>query len=294
MLTEYATNLSNETWESLLKLLPEILREDLRFTETFQTGPCWTCTPSETTPIEKIPLKIAGAPVVIPVAYHYPLSATVISPPDPRPMFISPAESVSDDFINDIFSIFDDALGFYLLINGLLQIIVPDDFNFDYAQSHRPNEFGGLVVCFIRQSILPTAKESIDAYLSTNAPSSGQTSTTVSGESSTPSELPEAGSSSMISTGKSAATTFKLSIGSMVQANVNGPKVTERFQSKIGLMTISGDQYYLTVSTHMITQALTAANSSLFPGQSWMKDVTIVSSNGSLKVTRSFDSYLEI
>lgn len=104
-----------------------------------------------------VPITIDDVPVVIPVETRYPLRAPLNPPPDPHPKFIVPSDYLPDETIREIFSVYDRALGFYLLINGQLQIIVPDDFNYDEALSHRPRELGGLHVSYILESVVPTA-----------------------------------------------------------------------------------------------------------------------------------------
>ncbi|KAH6982584.1 hypothetical protein EDB80DRAFT_691770 [Ilyonectria destructans] len=126
-----------------------------------------TCTPSKDTPVEEIPLTIGGHPVVIPVEYRYPASAFTMPPPDPHPHFIDPSIEIDEDTVNDIFEIFEDVLGFYLLINGMLQLIVPDDFDFQYALSHRRNEFGGARTSYIPEAMIPTAERREDRSSST-------------------------------------------------------------------------------------------------------------------------------
>lgn len=109
-----------------------------------------------------MPLKIAGAPVVMPVEYGWPLTAGVEPPPDPRPIpKIDCTASLSLNVVRDLYSTFKDSLGFYLFINGLLQITVPDDFDTAWASSHQPHRFGGLNICYISQTMesLPSAAE---------------------------------------------------------------------------------------------------------------------------------------
>lgn len=56
-----------------------------------------------------------------------------------------------------MFRVFRRAVGFYILISGWLQVIVPDDFDFKAALTHLPHFFGGLRVDYILESLVPTA-----------------------------------------------------------------------------------------------------------------------------------------
>lgn len=137
--------------------LPEAVQDDLKFNDMGVQGSSWTFTEGETTPEHQIPLKIDGHPVIIPVRYYYPLMAISSPPPDPHPRIISTLDPLLDDTISDIFATFTGAVGFYLLVNGYLQIIVPEDFDYESSIPSLPDQFGGLKVSFIPQSLYPTA-----------------------------------------------------------------------------------------------------------------------------------------
>ena len=284
--TIWEKELSLDNWKQLLPHLPEDFRDLLDLPKLSVPELVWTCTPSDSTQIDKIPLTIAGRPVVIPVEYRYPLVSATIPPPDPHPRFIDPSLSVDESIVNDVFDTFKHALGFYLLINGMLQIIVAEDFDLQYAVSHLPNEFGGLKVSYVRQNMIPTADrlaESSNSTITVQPPSPVQTqrhgSTNVSPKTSFSQKTPQANS------------TTKLGLGSIIQAKVEKSKATERFQGKIGVMTSSNDEHFLVVSSHVLTQALTAAKSDAFPGSDWAKNVGVISGSGKEigKVSETFD-----
>lgn len=270
-----------QDWTTSCPDLPEAISDSLEPRQVFGSGRIWTCTPSKNTPIDKIPLTIGGYPVVVPVAYYYPASAFSIPPPDPHPRFIDPSISLDEDTVNDIFNNFEHVLGFYLFINGMLQLIVPDEFDFQHALSHQPNFFGGLRVSYIPEAMIPTAERQ-----------EGPSSTVMEPPTTTP--LPatviqpqKTGSSSTNSSHKPArGDPMNLKIGSMVQAVVEGTKTTDRFQGKIGLITEANDQYYMVVSSHILTQALAAAKSDQFPGKDWKDSVRVIASNGGQEVRR--------
>lgn len=286
-------------WSLVMKSLPPFLKDIVTLTNPPRFDPCdnvWTCTPTSETPMEKIPLTIAGLPVVIPVEYHYPLLATTIPPPDPHPQKIDCLKSISEEEMNAIFNTFEHALGFYLLINGMLQIIIPDDFDYEYALSHRPTSFGGLQVSYISvnsTSLIPTAETSVNPTTSLAKSTSDIPILAKNITAESPVQRPRSEgiqSSNQITLaprprqGSSAAGSMRLVLGSMVQARVEKSKATERFQGKIGLMTRTEDRVHLVVSSHVLTQALTAAKSSAFPGPNWIRELTIIASNGSREV----------
>lgn len=259
-----------------MESINEDLLLDMKLDEVHQFGKCWTCSPVDSVSTEKVPIVISDVPVIIPVESRYPLRAPVAPPPDPHPKFIDPTRQIPDNVISDIFKVYEDALGFYLLINGQLQIIIPNDFDYQYTLSHRPREFGGLEVTYIIESMTPTA--GITSQASVEVPQ-------ILNNVSIPTESTPGASSTA---GQSSAThidaMLKLTIGSAIQASVKGTKLKDRYEGRIGLMTRMGDRTFVTIPTHVVTSALTAARSASFPGGSWINDAQIVSSNGNKEV----------
>jgi hypothetical protein len=91
---------------------------------------CWTCTPLESDKPKTYPLTVASCPVVLPVEYQWPPSGGLNPPPDPRPSApIDCRNELPLDVIRDIFLTFESSIGFYILISGLIQFIVPEDFD---------------------------------------------------------------------------------------------------------------------------------------------------------------------
>ena len=231
--------------------------------------------------------------------YHLiPLLHEPSPPPDPHPRIISPATSIPDEDVEFLFSVYTEALGFYLLVNGHLQVIVPDDFDYQTARalSRLPLEFGGLKVSFLLGSgVIPTARESESecsrsgsstATTCTSIPPSFQSQTSASG-------AKPASPTASSSTGmpqSSITNLFKETYGSTLRATIttNTPmtnakrsitnKTKERqprFEGKIGVIvsplldlpdTASGPdnnnvRYYATASTHVFTSAVIHASS---------------------------------
>jgi len=127
----------------------------IEFSEHMDGTACWTCYPTESMPSSALPLTIAGMPVVIPVEHAVPLRAPLGSQTDPYPERLHPAHVVTKAVGSMIISHFRDALGFYLLLNGQLQIIVPPEFDYVWAYDQQPTEFGGLSVCYISADAVP-------------------------------------------------------------------------------------------------------------------------------------------
>lgn len=249
---------------------------DMKLEEVHQFGKCWTCSPTDSLSTHEVPITISNVPVVIPVESQYPLRAPVSPPPDPHPKFIDPMAPLTDGIISEVFSVYEDALGFYLLINGQLQIIIPDDFEYEYALSHRPREFGGLEVSYIMESMTPTA--GIASQVSEQVPQ------ILTNTSMPPQSAPEFNAIDNQFPATHLDTILGMTIGSAIQASVKGSKLKDRFEGRVGLMTRVGDRTFVTIPTHVVTSALTAAKSASFPGDSWINDVQIVSSNGNKEV----------
>jgi len=74
-----------------------------------------------------------------------------VSPPDPFPMLLNPYLELPDKAVVSLIESFPFALAFYILYNGFCQIWVDGDFDFEWAASHLPREFGGLKVTYFTQ-----------------------------------------------------------------------------------------------------------------------------------------------
>jgi hypothetical protein len=210
---------------------------------------CWTFTPSTEISPQDVPLFIAGAPVIIPVDYRYPLMGAVAPPPDPHPGIINPREPLDIETIVMMLKDFEDALGFFLLLNGMLQIIVPDGFDYEWASSHKPNMFGGLRVCYIRQSLTPTAGLDQTTQQTTSTSSNGKSEESWNIKPSFWSRKP----SSLIPTSN-------LNLDHTVEARVKDRRSKEKYAGKIGVKTRCNSEIYLTMSSHVITSAIFASD----------------------------------
>lgn len=143
-----------------LQQLPDALQEDLEPSKKDPDNACWTCTPPDTVTDPdsgSVPLSVDKVPVVIPVRFHHPLLPLMSQPPDPHSIVISPARPLANETVEDILNLFTHAIGFYHFINHQLQVIVPEDFDYQEKLHKYPAEFGGLKVSFIRESFYPTA-----------------------------------------------------------------------------------------------------------------------------------------
>jgi tetratricopeptide (TPR) repeat protein len=264
--------------------LLEMMRDNLEYREVYGSGPVWTYTSSEDVSIENIPLRISGHPVVIPVEYRHPAAAYTTPPPDPRHLFIDASKDVSEDIVNDIFETYNNIVGFYLLINGMLQLIIPEDFDIENALSCKPNEFGSLKVSYIHQSIIPTA-ESQEGTFSGCLLTPLNVEAVASQRTQCPHPLQVSDYTNMSSKhGKSRDISMDLKIGSMVHVCLEGLKAADRFQGKIGLMTESNGQNHMVIPTHILTRALMATKSDRFPGDQWKDDIVVVASSGGREV----------
>ncbi|KAF3932404.1 hypothetical protein ABW19_dt0207967 [Dactylella cylindrospora] len=149
---------------------PTNIRDCLQLENTYGVGGCWTYAATGVTQTSEVPLTIDGLPVVIPVPYRYaPLAGGVLSPSthDPRPERIDPSQPPSEEIVQDIFSTFGGCLGFYILINGFLQIVVPYDFEFEDPSTdttYIPTTFGGLKVSYVFPNLVPTADTSTTEF----------------------------------------------------------------------------------------------------------------------------------
>lgn len=253
LLRDKSGTLASVDWKTLLPLLPECLRGDLKYAQF-----CWTYISSGSLPNIEIPLTIAGAPVVIPVDYRYPLSAGVAPPQDPYSK-IDPQAKIDTKTIERAFKTFPEAYGFYFLINGMLQVIVPKCFDYEWAYSHRPNTFGGLEVSYIHRSLVPTAghrsARQQNVALSSN-----------SGSGSSARHHPRVVSQRLSSNSSSTNANPKITLSSAIEARSNDPKGKSKSKEahfgRIGVRTNvengKNAGVYLVMSSHVITSSLLA------------------------------------
>ncbi|KAH8781452.1 hypothetical protein F5883DRAFT_172996 [Diaporthe sp. PMI_573] len=214
--------------------LPEDLQIDTEFNDRGQELSTWTCTPSANVPSDEIPLLVDGHPVVLPVEYKYPLTGMFSPPPDPHPHFISPSTPLSDEDIHHIFCTFPACVGFYLLINGFLQVIMPKGFDYEGGVHGLPSEFGGLKVSLIPDTVRPTAGEASASSPSTTTTSTRTAFERIFGQSSSQGAV--AGSAGTPgSAGNSPANALRISVGCAVRAIVPSNKSKQRFEGKTGV-----------------------------------------------------------
>lgn len=243
-LAEMAEKLPS-SWGEIQDQLPDSYKWDIEFIinhfgSAAKNG-CWSCTPLLDGEPKQIPLTIAHAPVVIPVEHRWPPVGGVKPPPDPRTSsLINPWAELPMDVIRDLFLTFKGALGFYALISGLLQVIVPDTFETAWASSHLPHSFGGLKVCYIMNTMEPTTLQSNVAV----AHRTSATSQTSNVQFTHPSRQSRPAQS--------------LQINDLIEARVSSIS-RAKFEGRIGLKVarnVQINQPYLVMSTHVITEAI--------------------------------------
>ncbi|KAF2797368.1 hypothetical protein K505DRAFT_235687 [Melanomma pulvis-pyrius CBS 109.77] len=247
--------LENISWKDIQTQLPESWMWDVDYhsTSTSSDYPhgCWTCTPLDATTPKSFPLTIAGNPVVLPVEYTWPPLAGVNPPPDPRPSApIDCTAEVPLEVIRDLFLTFEGSLGFYLLVNGVLQIIVSEEFDTAWAASHLPHKYGGLKVCYIAQNMDPTMSPSTATLASKT-----ETMNSLLGSGSGASSGFFWASSSRLSTGLLAPS---LQLNDFIEARTKSSHRKEKFAGRIGAKVVKDGEPYLVMSSHVITEAILA------------------------------------
>jgi hypothetical protein len=119
---------------------------------------CYTCKPKPYTPLDQVPTTISGIPVVIVPEPYEPIGASAwrirVEDP-PRHLLIDPGKWIEDQVIKNIWSTWREALRFYILLDGNLQLIIPPGFDVLNAYNTKPQQFGGLKVSYIRESFEP-------------------------------------------------------------------------------------------------------------------------------------------
>ena len=245
LLPREAAILKDGDWKSLIGDLPESIRWDVEYNTSDWRSKSWTCTPSSPDGVDDIPLLIAGAPVILPVAYRWPPISGVFPPPDPHPYILDPAEPLALRTIKDIFETYSECSGFYLLLNGMLQLIVPDGFDAEWASSHLPNKFGRLRISYIFQSMSPTMNTGVETTL-----------------------IGTAQQDEPIRSRSDAATPYhsqqrtnpipahSLKLNQTIEARAKDSPSKEKFAGRLGLRTTKGSKTYLTISSHIVTSML--------------------------------------
>ncbi|KAL2277333.1 hypothetical protein FJTKL_00053 [Diaporthe vaccinii] len=293
-LVSSAVNKPISPWTTLSTQPPEDLQNDIEFNDRGQESSTWTCTPSTSIIPDEVPLRIDGHPVVLPIEYEYPLTGIFSPTPDPHPFFISPSSQLSGKDIQHVFSTFPTCVGFYLLINGALQVLMPDGFDYEPSMPSFPSEFGGLKVSLIPETVCPTAGEASEPTPTTTATSTRTRFERIFGQSSSPSTV--VGSARAIaSAGNPSANTAVVSVGCAIRAIVPGSKSKLRFEGKTGVAVTPRDdnsKKYITIPTHLLTDAVLASKTISLDSDAWTKDVKVCIASNSVElgeVTAVFD-----
>jgi hypothetical protein len=282
---------SDDTLEAGWNMVQTQLPEDWMWDVEFQQG-CWTCTPLDADSPKHYPLRIAGAPVVLPVENQWPLVGGTNPPPDPRPSApIDCRAEMALDVVRDLFLTFEGSIGFYVLMSGLLQIMVSEDFDTTWASSHLPHKYGGLKVCYIPQNLVATM-----------LPSSTETTKTKPVLSPQNSSLSSLFRQSRTSTGSSNLT---LKLNDFIEARPKANHRKEKYSGRIGLKVVKAGNPYLIMSTHIVTEAILAkSNRDALFGRSrgryekldddWNKQIDIWAGNERIgTIDKSFDPEAE-
>ncbi|KAH3983135.1 hypothetical protein HBI56_147310 [Parastagonospora nodorum] len=236
-------------WKDVRDSLPYSWKLDLQYdTAGGGTGRhgAWTCRPMDPDGIIDYPLSIAGAPIVIPVQHRWPPLAGVAEPPDPRRLqLIDCNEAMPLETVRDIFLTFEHTVGFYFLINGLLQLIVPKNFDTEWAALHYPHRFGGLKVSYIPDTRVPTATTTATL-----------TSTLTGHENKgNPFSRASARSNRVRSSKQPVAQSLQLNDFIEARPTKSRGKAT-RYSGRIGLQVSHNGLQRVIMSTHVITQAM--------------------------------------
>lgn len=268
--------------------LPESWKWDVEYQPSY-----WTCTPLELDEPKHYPLTIAGAPVVLPVEHQWPPIGGVNPPPDPRPSApIDCTVSLSIEVVRDLFLTFEKSIGFYLLVNGLLQVIVSDDFDTAWASSHLPHKYGGLKVCYIPQTMeatmLPSTTETTKTRPTLNPQNTGLSSIFRQSRQSTAPSNPS------------------LRLNDFIEARPKANHRKEKYAGRIGLKVLKAGEPYLIMSTHVITEAILAkSHRETFFGRGrgrfdkldddWNEHVDVWAANEKIgSIDKSFDKEAEV
>lgn len=242
-----------------LQQLPDALQEDLERSKKDPDNACWTCTlPNTVTDPDSgsVPLSVDKVPVVIPVRFHHPLLPLMFQPPDLHSIVISLIRPLANETVEQILNLFTHTIGIYHLINHQLQVIVPEDFDYQKELHKYPAGFGGLKVSFIRESFYPTAgrAESTLVHLI-----GGSSTTTIGRQPSTANQL-----AATDVVGWPLTLSFKAVFGNTVRISSSEGKSKDRLEGKLEVLGIpEADQTkrYITVSTYTLAMTAVTAQS---------------------------------
>ncbi|ORY09144.1 hypothetical protein BCR34DRAFT_382202 [Clohesyomyces aquaticus] len=237
--------IDEKNWKALLPELDEALQSVIEFSRPARGPSCWTVRAHPGIDTVKLPLSIAGLPVIVPVRTRYPAMGGVGHLPDPGSMeLVDPSQPLTDDFVDGVFKEYREAKGFFLLLNGMLQILVAPDFDRESALSELPTRFHGLHVSYITINMHPASLESPSATLAMSKAAPAATMSSV----------PKIG----FNTGLKPFSAFHLRTGSTIEARAKAHNRT-RQNAKVGLKTRlwqEPSKTFLTMPTHVLLHAL--------------------------------------
>lgn len=227
--------------ETGIETLPEEIQGRLACIDGYHRK-VWTYSAQETTKYKDIPLYIKGMPVVIlPPESGSELDLSA-DKEDPWTARIDPADPLAEDTISCIFSTYPEAMGFYLLLSGHLQLILASDNDYSVQKAARPAHFGGLRVMTVLSGPLPTVSVVVD---------SPQTS---------PVPKVWAGFDALLPSHPDLPNKISLNLGGQIQARSRKRLRTQKRLGRVGLRTRAESPHgtyhqYLTVSTHVLRSA---------------------------------------
>jgi hypothetical protein len=180
-----------------------------------------------------------------------------------------------------------------MLISGLLQIIVPEEFDTAWASSHLPHKYGHLKVSYIAQTLEKTMLPSTVEETTKTTPSLNTQNSSIS---------------SMFKHPRTSNYTLHptLKLNDFIEARPKSKYRTDRYSGRIGLKVLKNGEPSVVMSTHIITETIIAKShrSALFGrgrdrfeklDGDWNDHVEIWAGNERMsKVDQTFDLEVEI
>jgi hypothetical protein len=131
--SKFPWEVTDNNWDDLRQHFPAEIRSNFQLnysTQGRKVSPTITFRPPRAAKRPPIPLEIKGYPVIIPAPTLLSRSPGSNPPTDPRiDNPINPSLALDDDTVKEILQTYNFALGFYIFLDGSIQIIVPRDCN---------------------------------------------------------------------------------------------------------------------------------------------------------------------
>jgi hypothetical protein len=131
--SKFPWDVTATNWNGFREYFPAEIRSNFQLNypnKGSKASPTITFRPSRNAVPPPVPLEIKGYPIIVPAPTLPSLDPGTSPPPDPRADNpIDPSLALDDDTVKEVLRTYNFALGFYIFLDGSIQIVIPSNCN---------------------------------------------------------------------------------------------------------------------------------------------------------------------